>query len=173
MESLPVVSYGRVTDLANSYRQRIAGDICKTVPDNPLGVEERIGSILTGESDRLCTIESEEEEILAIMERWMRRNKTFLEKQIYREEFLRFWEKLKYQSQHCPVHPSKFFMIAYRYNTSPFAMDPVECWERGIVVPPELKQPVEISDGEGTVSLPPFHELPMRFREAYNHYRRQ
>ncbi|ORC85501.1 uncharacterized protein TM35_000341130 [Trypanosoma theileri] len=197
MEGLPVVSYSRVTDLAKSYRLRIAEDRYKTVLHNPLKVEECTEPVLAAEEDRRSTIErQEEEEISGIMRRWIKcsafftseihsmkeieqkkvevsRRQNILEKQIYREEFLRFWEKRKHQHHHRPVNLSKFFMIAYSYNILPFATDPVECWERGIVVPPELQQSVEISDSEGTVSLPPFHELSMRFREAYNHYRTQ
>ncbi|RNF25760.1 uncharacterized protein Tco025E_01952 [Trypanosoma conorhini] len=198
-QDLPEGSYERVVALTRAYWQRLAEVDHKTSALHIFGGEEEVvGSLLNEEVMRRCSLEKEEQAAVStIMKRWTHRSMAFaaelhtlkvtevrmaqvakqgvlLEKQLYREQFLDFWRKQKRERlQRRPVHVGKVLMDAYKHNVLPFATDPVECWERGVVVPPELQQSVVLSDSKGSVSLPAFHELSMRLRTAYHQYRVQ
>ncbi|EKF30086.1 hypothetical protein MOQ_006104 [Trypanosoma cruzi marinkellei] len=195
---LPEESYERVVALARAYRQRLTETEQNCGTAHAFDREEYIDSLLKEEAMRRCRIVKKEQDAMGIVVRlWTQRSIAFanelrtirekelrmekakkqrilLEEQLYREQFLDFWEKRKKeQLRNLPIHPDRVLMNAYRHNTLPFATDPVDCWERGIVVPPELQQTVVLLDSEGSVLLPAFHELSMRLRTAYHRYRAQ
>ncbi|RNF09608.1 hypothetical protein TraAM80_02092 [Trypanosoma rangeli] len=194
-QELPEESYERVFALARAYRQRL--EVVDHEP-RPVHFGEVVHSLLNNEVTRRRSLEKEEQNAMnIIMKRWtqrfppfaaelrtiqvaelktaeMAKERILLERQLYREQFLDFWQKEKReQLQRQPAHVDKFLMDAYKHNVLPFAADPVDCWEMGIVVPPELQQTVVLSDSKGSVSLPAFHELSMRLRAAYHQYRVQ
>ncbi|KEG13153.1 hypothetical protein DQ04_01181070 [Trypanosoma grayi] len=201
LKELPGGSYERVAALTQSYRQRLAQAGSSVVIDHPLKREERVNLFLTEEAEQRYSIErGEQNDAWTISRRWSKQSSLFgrelhaikearqkkeqlmkqralLEEQIYREQFLYFWRKQKQQHHHkrysYPSDVVKLISYAYKHNVLPFATDPIECWERGILVPPELQQAVEVSDDRGTILLPPLHELSMSLREAYNKHRAQ
>ncbi|KAF5226284.1 hypothetical protein ECC02_000407 [Trypanosoma cruzi] len=195
---LPEESYERVVALARAYRQRLTETDQNSGTAHALDREEYVDSLPKEEVMRRRRIEKKEQDAMSIvMKLWKQRSIAFanelrtirekklrmekvkkqrilLEEQLYREQFLDFWQKRKKeQLRNLPIHPDRVLMNAYRHNILPFATDPVDCWERGIVVPPELQQTVVLLDSEGSVFLPAFHELSMRLRTAYHRYRTQ